>query len=144
MGADLGPGGQKKVKLGHLVPRLPLNSIQQPGQDVGHVSTQVTKLPQQFLFLLRDLRERVSLLNVEEEGELGAGGLDLPSLLLRVEPGEELCVLLDLLVVWEHNGVGASLKLHGEVGTRFRVGISPRAAEGVKQVVIAFRDAPEI
>ena len=73
---------REEVQLRHLVPRLPLDRVQEAGQDVGHVPTQVPILPQKFLLLLGDLGERVSLLDVEEEGELGAGGLNLPCLLL--------------------------------------------------------------
>ena len=91
---------------------LPLDSVQQSWENIWHVSAKVTIPPEQLLLLLGDLAERVTLLNVAEEGELRAGGLHLPGLLLGVEPREELGVLLDLLVVREHDRVGAGLELH--------------------------------
>ena len=48
--------------------------VEQPRQDVGHVAAQEAILPQQLLLLLRDLGQRVALLDVSQQRELGAAG----------------------------------------------------------------------
>ena len=114
--------------------------VEQTGQDVGHVAAQEAIFPQQLLLLLRDLGQRVALLDVSQQRELGAAGgglwrgrglllaevstkfsklttiLCLHLYLLGVEPGEEHGVLLDLAVVGEDDGVGPGLELDRQVG----------------------------
>ena len=51
--------------------------VEQPRQDVGHVAAQEAVFPQQLLLLLRDLGQRVALLDVTQQRELGAAGSGL-------------------------------------------------------------------
>ena len=114
--------------------------------------------PEELLLLLGYLRQRISLLNILEEGQFRGGGLSLniscsvPSLsvsshlaltLLLVESGEKVGELRDLFTVWEDNGMSSCLKLQGQVG-RVRVGVDPCAPEGVEQVLITLGDAPQV
>ena len=104
--------------MGDFLPGVPLDSVKQPGQDVGDLQALVPQPPHQLLLLLRDLGERVSQFDILEQGQVfSCCHRSVPSIFLAVsvQIGHDLGEVANLLRAWENDGVGTFLEFNLEI-----------------------------